>query len=82
MNNLGYAHLQVGRFDRALDTLRSAVTANPSNARAHLNLGLTLYAGSRFDEAVAAFDRALELDPTLEASASDAIADARARAAR
>ncbi len=82
LNNLGYAHLQVGRFDRALETLTAAVAANPSNARAHLNLGLTYYASSRFGEAVAAFDRALELDPTLEASAADAIADARERAAR
>jgi tetratricopeptide (TPR) repeat protein len=81
LNNLGYAHLQVGRFDRALDTLMAAVAANPDNARAHLNLGLTHYATSRFGAAVAAFDRALELDPTLEASAADAIADARRRAA-
>ncbi len=80
LNNLGYAHLQVGRFDRALATLTAAVAANPANARAHLNLGLTYYGSSRFPEAVAAFDRALELDPTLEASAADAIADARARA--
>ena len=82
LNNLGYAHLQVGRFDRAFDALTAAIAANPSNARAHLNLGLTYYASSRFGEAVAAVDRALELDPTLEASAADTIADARARAAR
>ena len=82
LNNLGYAHHQVGRSDRALDTLTAAVAANPNNARAHLNLGLTYYASSRFGEAVAAFDRALELDSTLEASAADAIADARERAAR
>jgi tetratricopeptide (TPR) repeat protein len=81
LNNLGYAHLQVGRFDRALDALTAAVAANPGNARAHLNLGLTYYATGRFGEAVASFDRALELDPTLEASAADAIADARERAA-
>lgn len=81
LNNLGYAHLQVGRFDRALDALTAAVAANPINARAHLNLGLTYYATRRFGEAVAAFDRALELDPTLEASAAAAIADARERAA-
>ena len=81
LNNLGYAHLQVGRFDRALATLAAAVAANPENARAHLNLGLTYYGSGRFADAVASFDRALELDPTLEASAADAIADARERAA-
>ena len=81
LNNLGYAHLQVGRFDRALETLTAAVAANPDNARAHLNLGLTYYASSRFRDAVASFDRALELDPSLQSSAADAIADARQRAA-
>lgn len=82
LNNLGYAHLQVGRLDRALVALRAAVEANPENARAHLNLGLAQYGSGRFTEAVASFDRALALDPTLEASAAETIEDARARAAR
>jgi tetratricopeptide (TPR) repeat protein len=82
LNNLGYAHLQVGRLDRALDVLRAAVEANPENARAHLNLGLAQYGSNRFSEAVASFDRALALDPTLEESAAGTIEDARARAAR
>ena len=80
LNNLGYAHLQVGRLDLALETLRAAVAANPANARAHLNLGLTFYGLARFGDAVASFDTALELDSTLEASAASVIADARRRA--
>lgn len=81
LNNLGYAHLQVGRFDRALPTLQAAIAANPDNARAHLNLGLAYYGAGRFVDAVAAFDRALALEPALEASAAAQIADARRRAA-
>lgn len=78
LNNIGFAHLQLGRYDRALPMLRSAVEAAPDNARAHLNLGLTYYAIRRFDEALARFERALELEPELEPS----IAEARERARR
>ncbi len=82
LNNLGYAQLQVGRLDRALEALRAAVDANPDNPRAHLNLGLAYYGSGSFEQAVASFDRALELDPTLEASAAETIQDARDRVAR
>jgi tetratricopeptide (TPR) repeat protein len=79
LNNLGYAQLQVGRLDLALETLRLAVAANPDNARAHLNLGLAHYGLARFVDAVASFDAALALDPSLEATAGPTIEDARRR---
>lgn len=82
LNNLGYAHLQVGRLDRALSALRAAVAANPDNARAHLNLGLAYYGAEDFDAAVASFDRALALEPALGDSAAPTIQDARERTAR
>lgn len=82
LNNLGYAQLQVGRLDLALDTLRQALEANPGNARAHLNLGLTLYGLARFGDAVDAFDDALALDPSLAAVAGSVIDDARRRSGR
>lgn len=66
LNNYGFAWLQLGRYDRALPTLRDAVDAAPDNARAHLNLGLTYYGLSRFEDAIAAWDRAVALDPSLE----------------
>ena len=82
LNNLGYAQLQVGRLDLALDTLRLALEANPDNARAHLNLGLTFYGLSRFADAVEAFDDALALDPALAGVAGTVIGDARRRSGR
>ena len=82
LNNLGYAQLQVGRLDLALDTLRLARQANPDNARAHLNLGLTFYGLSRFTDAADAFDDALALDPALADLAASVIDDARSRAGR
>ncbi|MFO8151031.1 MAG: tetratricopeptide repeat protein [Trueperaceae bacterium] len=82
LNNLGYAQLQVGRLDLALDTLRLALEANPDNARAHLNLGLAFYGLSRFGDAADAFDDALALDPSLAGVAGSVIDDARRRAGR
>lgn len=66
LNNLGYAHLQLGRFDLALEQLDKAIKANPDNAQAHLNLGLTYYGLSRFQDAIKEFDQAVALDPNLK----------------
>jgi tetratricopeptide (TPR) repeat protein len=81
LNNLGFAQLQVGRLDLALEALRAAVAANEQNAQAQLNLGLTYYQLGNFAEAVARFDRAVALAPELEAAAATFIADARRRLA-
>ncbi len=80
LNNLGYAHTQVGRFDLALVTLRQALAINPQNALAHFNLGLALYGSERFGDAVTAFDTALALQPSLESVAGPYVEDARLRA--
>jgi len=82
LNNLGYAQLQVGRLDLALETLRLALEADPGNARAHLNLGLTYYGLARFADAADAFDEALAIDPSLAGVAGSVIEDARRRAGR
>ncbi len=66
LNNVGYGHLQVGRYDLALDELGRAVDANPDNAQAHLNLGLTYYALGRYKDAVGAFDAAVAIDASLK----------------
>jgi len=78
LNNLGFAWLQLGRYDQALPALRDAVAANDANARAYLNLGLTYYGLSRFADAIEAWDRATELDASL----APAIAASRERAQR
>lgn len=79
LNNLGYAQVELGRFDLALDYLRRAVAANPENAQAHLNLGIVYYAIQRFDDSIAAFTEAGRLDPSLQATTDGLIADVRKR---
>ncbi len=79
LNNLGYAQIELGRFDLALDYLRRAVAANPQNAQAHLNLGIVYYAIQRFDDSITEFTEAGRLDPGLQATTDGLIADVRKR---
>lgn len=51
------------RWREALEELRAATDINPYNAGWHFNIGLTLDEMGRFDEAIAAYRRALEIDP-------------------
>ena len=39
----------------------------PNNAAAHFNLGLTLYTGGRYSEAIQAYKEVIRLRPTLAA---------------
>ncbi|HKI57737.1 MAG TPA: tetratricopeptide repeat protein [Trueperaceae bacterium] len=80
LNDLGYAHLQLGRYDLALEQLDKAVSANPNNAQAHLNLGLTYYALGRYSDALKEFDAAVKLDPNLQSSVSQVRQDAQKKA--
>ena len=58
---------QVGGHDEeALAHLERAVRDEPQNALAHASLGVALARGSRFDAAIAEFQRALELNPQQE----------------
>lgn len=70
LNNLGYAHLQLGRFDLALTQLKAALTLNPDNPQANLNLGLTYFGLGRWQDALDSFAKAVTLDPSLEAKVS------------
>ncbi len=80
LNNLGYAYLQLGRYDMALDYLRRAVAANGENAQAHLNLGLVQMSLRNYQQALQELQTAVDLDPGLESTLADLIATARERA--
>jgi tetratricopeptide (TPR) repeat protein len=54
---------QRGHPDKAARLLRDALRINPSSAEAHFSRGNALLQLRRPDDALAAFERALELDP-------------------
>jgi Flp pilus assembly protein TadD len=79
LNNYGYAQALTGRYDLAIDTLNKAMAANPDNASVYLNLGLVYYNLSRFGDAVTAWEKAISLQPDLQAQVTTLLEDARAK---
>ncbi|MCA9836673.1 MAG: tetratricopeptide repeat protein [Trueperaceae bacterium] len=80
LNNLGLVQIELGRLDLALDYLTKATSQNSANDQAHLNLGLVYYRLSDYDKAISEWETALNLNPSLDATVSDLLADARAKA--
>lgn len=74
-NNLGYAYLTQGRYDRALTELRRAIELDPNHAQAHLNLGLTFMSLGRADDARGSLQTAAELDVNLTDTVNDLLAN-------
>ena len=66
------------RYGAARERYRTLVEVNPGSAQTHANLGATLYYLDRVEEAIASFEHALSLDPTLE-TARAALEQLRAR---
>ncbi|KAL4436870.1 hypothetical protein ABPG75_004009 [Micractinium tetrahymenae] len=71
-----------GQAQQALADAQEACKLRPRWAKARLRLGQALEACGRASEAAAAFRRAAELDPELEAAAGAALAAAERRASR
>src|SRR5205823_2117238 len=57
---LGVIACQGGELDRGIELLTKAIDINPQNAEAHNNRGNALLELQRLDEALAAFDKAIE----------------------
>ena len=77
LNNIGYAQLQLGRYDLALANINEAVALNPDNAQARLNLGLVHFALRNYQSAIDELQTAAELDPRLATTVADIIATSR-----
>lgn len=60
---LGVAQLRSGQLERAEESFRKALAAQPASVEAQQGLALTLQAAGRAPEALAAWGRALALDP-------------------
>ncbi|TMG79138.1 MAG: tetratricopeptide repeat protein, partial [Betaproteobacteria bacterium] len=66
--------LQTGRFSEALLLLEPACLSNPADAHAWFLLGACRHSLRDLDSALAAFDRAIALDPSNLQAAQAAIA--------
>jgi Tfp pilus assembly protein PilF len=61
--NAGLTHLREGRPKLALEEFQNAIKQDPKNPYFHKGLGLAYASLKRFDDAVDAFKKALELNP-------------------
>src|SRR5437867_1279564 len=61
--NAGLAHLRENRPALALEQFKKAIKEDPKNAYAYKGLGLTYAQLRKFSDAIAAFRKALELNP-------------------
>lgn len=61
--NAGLTHLRDGRPQLALEEFQRAIKQDPKNPYFHKGLGLAYATLKRFDDAVGAFRKALELNP-------------------
>ena len=62
---LGVLHAHRGNYPEAERRLHAAIALNPNDAGAQFNYGNVLLGLQRFDEAFAAFGKALALNPAL-----------------
>jgi Tfp pilus assembly protein PilF len=60
---LSRAYEDEGQNDKALEVMRQAAAAHPGDAKIHHNLGILSLNARRLDEAKAAFEKAVALDP-------------------
>jgi tetratricopeptide (TPR) repeat protein len=69
-----------GRDDEAEQQFRELVRLNPDYAMGHLKLAETLRGRMRFEQAIAEYKKALEINPNLSAARAGLQATERARA--
>ena len=62
-NGLGFFLFQTGAYAEAAEQYEYLVALNPRNMHAYSNLGATQILNAQFQEAIATFNRALEIDP-------------------
>ena len=59
----------MNNFEEAAKALRQATIIEPKSAAAFFNLGLTLYSGKRYSEAILAYKEVIKLRPNSGAGA-------------
>lgn len=59
------AYSQIGQHDNAVSDAREAISVNPSFSKAYSRLGHALFSTGQYAEAVEAYEKGLELDPSV-----------------
>ncbi len=73
---IGRANAELGRLEEAARAYRLGIRSAPEKATLHANLGIVLVALANYEEGIESLDRALALDPSLDAAR---VAKARAK---
>jgi len=65
-SNRAAAFLSINDYESSIDDSERALSLKPDYAKAHARLGLAYFVSGRYDEAVEAYEEALEHDPENE----------------
>lgn len=68
LSNRAAAYCHMNRYQDAVDDCHSSIALVPDYVKAYSRLGLSLFFLERFEEAVEAYERAVELEPDNKAS--------------
>jgi tetratricopeptide (TPR) repeat protein len=68
LHDLGLACLESGQFEEAILALRGSIALEPTFQDSHLRLGIALESAGSADAALAAYQRAVELNPLPDAT--------------
>ena len=63
--NLGFAYIDAGVYDKALEMLQKAIQIDTKDAMAYYNLSIALQKTGDLDKAIAMGRKSLEIDPKL-----------------
>src|SRR5690606_5640782 len=66
-NDLGNTHASQFRWDAAIEAYTRAIEMDPGYARVYFNRGLAYAALKHYEEAIADYEKATALDPSLKA---------------
>ncbi|KAL3759543.1 hypothetical protein ACHAWU_000842 [Discostella pseudostelligera] len=69
-SNRAAAHCYLANYDAATADCKTSISLNASYEKAHSRLGLSLFFRGEYEDAIAAYSKSLELDPTNRASLS------------